>query len=697
MTMTGELTGELQRLDLLIHREILRLRASYQLSLDELRGIYVSDEQVDSLIAESRAPGAPGVADLTRGAEELRVRDAPSSPLAAIARALDLDPFERDALLVALAPELNLKYEALYGYLNNAAARRHATVDLVLRLCGRSPADRARLASSARLLRDGMLETIDAPSEHRPELARELVAAPALASAALGLPAFDARLAPFVEPSTERRAAQVEQPDAIRAGIELLAAPLASLVNRPIVVLVADGAQAPEAAALALVGCWGRGLLRVHGAGWPTERWASLSLALIARLRGDAVYLDLDEWGGDGRRALGHVLQALARASVPVVATATAAADWRAALREHAAVTHHLAEPPAAARRDLWTRALASHASAIDDASVSAVAEFFRLGPAQIDDAARDLAYAPMNTNPEEARRSLFRAARGQSSGELGHLAQLVPARHTWRDVVLPAAVMQRLRDVSRAVAARTKVFGDWGFGNRGGTGLMVLFAGSSGTGKTLSASVIAREIGLELYRIDLASIVSKYIGETEKNLGRIFDAARRANVMLFFDEADALLGRRSEVKDAHDRYANIEVAYLLQKMEEHDGVVILASNLAKNIDQAFSRRLHYVLEFPRPDAPLRERLWRTILPPEVPIAGDVDFEFLGRQFDLAGGDIKTVALDAAFIAASDNRPVGMSDLIGAVSRQMLKQGRPPSASDFKQYHSSTSSNGVGK
>ena len=692
--MAGDFTLELRRLDLLIHREILRLRAGYQLSLDELRGIYVSDEQVDALVAEMRTDGSPDVTTLTRDADALRASDA--SPLAAIARLLDLDLFERDALLVALAPELDLKYESLYGYLNNAAARRHATVDLVLRLCGRGPAERARLASSSRLMREGFLEAIDPPSDHRPELARELVAAPALTSALLGLPPFDARLAAFVEPATDRRPAHVQLPDQIRAGIEQLAAPLAPLARRPIVILLGDAAQAPEAAAFALAGHWSCGLLRVNGAGWPTERWAAAALALMARLRGDAVFFDLDEWSGDARRALAPVLHALVRAGVPVVAAATSGTDWRSALRDHPAITHALDEPPPAARRDLWTQVLASHAVPAEPDAIAAVAEFFRLGPTQIDDAARTLAYSPAPADSEDARRALFRAARGHSSGDLGHLAQQVPARHTWGDVVLPASVMQRLRDVGRAVAARAKVFGEWGFGRRGGSGLMVLFAGSSGTGKTLSASVIAADIGLDLYRIDLASVVSKYIGETEKNLGKIFDAARRANVMLFFDEADALLGRRSEVKDAHDRYANIEVAYLLQKMEEHDGVVILASNLAKNIDQAFSRRLHYVLEFPRPDASLRERMWRTIVPADVPLDPDVDFAFLGRQFDLAGGDIKTVALDAAFIAAGEGRAPRMADFMAAVSRQMLKQGRPPSASTLKQYNRGSSSGVTG-
>jgi SpoVK/Ycf46/Vps4 family AAA+-type ATPase len=219
------------------------------------------------------------------------------------------------------------------------------------------------------------------------------------------------------------------------------------------------------------------------------------------------------------------------------------------------------------------------------------------------------------------------------------------------------------------------------------GKGLKALFAGASGTGKTMTAGVMARELGLDLYKIDLSAVVSKYIGETEKNLDRIFRAANCSNAILFFDEADALFGKRSETKDAHDRYANIEVAYLLQKVEDYEGVVILASNLSKNIDEAFSRRMHYVVEFPLPDESHRERLWRGMFPPEVPLAKDIDFPFLAQQFSLAGGDIRNVALDAAFLAAQDGKVITMKQLVRAMARQMMKQGRIPSPIDFKQYH----------
>jgi SpoVK/Ycf46/Vps4 family AAA+-type ATPase len=202
-----------------------------------------------------------------------------------------------------------------------------------------------------------------------------------------------------------------------------------------------------------------------------------------------------------------------------------------------------------------------------------------------------------------------------------------------------------------------------------------------------MTSGIIARDLGLDLYKIYLSGIVSKFIGETEKNLDRIFRASQSGNAILFFDEADALFGKRSEVKDAHDRYANIEVAYLLQKMEDHDGVVILATNLSKNMDDAFSRRMHYVVEFPLPNAVHRERLWRGMFPPQAPLSPDVDFKFLSEQFPLPGGDIRNIVLSAAFLAAQDGTAIHMRHLVPALGRLMVKKGKLPSTTEFKQYH----------
>jgi SpoVK/Ycf46/Vps4 family AAA+-type ATPase len=233
------------------------------------------------------------------------------------------------------------------------------------------------------------------------------------------------------------------------------------------------------------------------------------------------------------------------------------------------------------------------------------------------------------------------------------------------------------------------RVLGTWGFDRKlsQGKGVNVLFAGPSGTGKTMAAEIIANELGLDLYKIDLSGIVSKYIGETEKNLDRIFRAAENANAILFFDEADALFGKRSEVRDSHDRYANLEISYLLQKMEAYAGIAILATNLRQNLDDAFVRRLAFTVHFPFPDETSRRRVWAGIWPAETPLAADVDLAFLARQFKLSGGNIKNIALAAAFLAAEDGGRVTMAHLLQATRREYQKLGKVLSDTELNGAH----------
>jgi SpoVK/Ycf46/Vps4 family AAA+-type ATPase len=203
-----------------------------------------------------------------------------------------------------------------------------------------------------------------------------------------------------------------------------------------------------------------------------------------------------------------------------------------------------------------------------------------------------------------------------------------------------------------------------------------------------MAAGVLARSLGVDIYRIDLSGVVSKYIGETEKNLNRVFEEAQGANAILFFDEADALFGKRTEVQDAHDRYANIETSYLLQKMETYAGVAILATNFAQNIDEAFTRRLHFRVEFPFPTAPERERIWRGMFPPQAPLDPQVDFAFLAGQFELSGGNIRNCVLAAAFLAAEARQAIGMVHLVEGIARELTKLGRPRTRADFGVYYS---------
>jgi SpoVK/Ycf46/Vps4 family AAA+-type ATPase len=237
---------------------------------------------------------------------------------------------------------------------------------------------------------------------------------------------------------------------------------------------------------------------------------------------------------------------------------------------------------------------------------------------------------------------------------------------------------MAQLQEMVNTVRNRPTVYGKWGFDRKValGKGLSALFAGESGTGKTMAADIIAGELGQDLYKIDLSMLVSKYIGETEKNLNRVFSEAETSNAILFFDEADAIFGKRSEVKDSHDRYANIEISYLLQRMETYDGVVILASNLRGNLDEAFTRRLHYIVEFPFPEAADREIIWKVNFPPETPVSADVDFRLLARRFRITGGNIRNIIMASAFLAAEMDESIGMPQLLHAARREFQKIGR---------------------
>lgn len=214
-----------------------------------------------------------------------------------------------------------------------------------------------------------------------------------------------------------------------------------------------------------------------------------------------------------------------------------------------------------------------------------------------------------------------------------------------------------------------------------------MMFCGPPGTGKTMGAQVIARELHLELYKADLSSVMSKYIGETEKNLGALFDEVKKSQSILFFDEADAIFGKRSEVKDAQDKYANAETAYLLQKMEEYDGIVILATNYFQNFDEAFKRRIRFIIEFPLPDAERRLEIWQRVYPKETPVSSEVDFEYLASQFELSGSSIKNIAIAAAFKAAAAGTEVEMSQILGCLREEMKKSGRNLQRDDFGQYY----------
>ncbi|HEY2800174.1 MAG TPA: ATP-binding protein [Chthoniobacterales bacterium] len=277
----------------------------------------------------------------------------------------------------------------------------------------------------------------------------------------------------------------------------------------------------------------------------------------------------------------------------------------------------------------------------------------------------------------EKSESSIWEACRLRARPRLQDLAQQIASSATWDDIVLPAAQMRTLQTIALHVRHRATVCDDWGFAEKSerGLGLSALFAGPSGTGKTLAAEILANELRLDLFRIDLSAVVSKYIGETEKNLRRVFDAAEEGGAILLFDEADALFGKRSEVKDSHDRYANVEISYLLQRMEAYRGLAILTTNMREALDPAFLRRLRFVIQFPFPDQVQRAEIWRRIFPAKTPI-DTLDLEKLSR-LSISGGNIRSIALNAAFAAADANTPVQMSYLLSAARLEYEKLEKP--------------------
>jgi SpoVK/Ycf46/Vps4 family AAA+-type ATPase len=283
----------------------------------------------------------------------------------------------------------------------------------------------------------------------------------------------------------------------------------------------------------------------------------------------------------------------------------------------------------------------------------------------------------------------LYAGCRAQSNQKLNSSARKLAPRHSWEDLILPQNELAQLAEICAQLKHQRKVYGDWGFGRKvsPSKGLCVFFYGPSGTGKTTAVEILAKELQLEVYKVDLSAVVSKYIGETEKNLSAIFREAETSNAILFFDEADALFGKRSEVKDAHDRYANIEINYLLQRMEEFEGLVILATNLRKNIDEAFFRRMHFAVEFPFPEEKYRYRIWKQHFPQAAPMADDIDFNFLANRLNVTGGNIKNIVVNAAFMAAENSGVINMKHLVRAASREYEKIGRLCTESEFAPYH----------
>ncbi len=681
-----DLQGSLRRLDAILQGAIDIAEALYGDAASAManHGLYISPEEVTRSL--KREPGTPLL-----WAEPENVG---RSPLQWLTTDFDLTDFDLDILLIALAPDIDLRYERLYAYLQDDVTRKRPTVDLVLNLLcpdvGAKILRRQHFAPNAPLMQHHLVHLVADPNQvHPPLLAHNLKLDEQLVRVLLGGDSVDSRIQPVAELVLAPESSTSSPPtlklvDAIVQSLEGVAAKRVYLSgSEDLCCEVGLGIAAAQQLRLLRVNLAQTLELKLD---WQQTLRLALREALfqpaLLYLEGlDAV--SIEAFPGQ------QLIQMLATARMSVVLSGRAL--WQpVATGRLEAIRVELPRPDVGQRHTYWQAALQKAGITLPKAELSALAGRFQLTPSQIRHATAATQHqlnGAVSSQSGVSLQQLYAAARAQTGHGLAALTRKLSTYYTWDDLVLPLAQVELLKELCNQFRFRYQVYDQWGFGQKYslGKGLNVLFSGPPGTGKTMAAEVVAHDLQLDLYKIDLSQIVSKYIGETEKNLDRIFNAAESANAILLFDEADALFGKRSDVRDAHDRYANIEVGYLLQKMEEYEGIAILTTNLQSNMDDAFIRRLRFIVTFSLPDAESRLQIWRGIFPGAAQISPEVDFSTLATNFEITGANIRNIALAAAFLAASAEQPISMEHIVFALRREYEKTGKMLKGKDLKQ------------
>jgi len=731
------LSDELILLDMVLRFEIARQRfIRPQRQNDQYKGLVLFDEDMDFLLENRDAPfyqssgmpdGSPELRSMLAEINRLESRilerrsagsDAGMYPaLPRLARIFGLSRLEERCVIVCLAPELDLKYERLYAYLNDDITRKKPNVGLMLNLMSRSPEEKARLRQlfdqRAALFHYGILQPGDADSfsvgRDVPLLSMPLRLDGRIVDYLMDIDRIDSSLDSIVtleRPSDHADSVERFAPEGLTKQIcEFIQAcfPMQEAERRNVAMHLYGphgagkmdtirGACRELGLPLIVVEL---GKIAVKKRPLPEILWRIGREALLQQgvlcLNGIQNLTDINEEDKKSD-ALNLLFESMKLFSPLTFILGIKPWQPEASDNDYVFIGIEVKVPDGRKRRHIWKQYSHSHGFQLSDPDAGELAAKFRFTPGRIKEAvrtARSYSLWSLENRGTITREHIYSACRAQSNSKLGTLARKIVPLYVWSDIVLPHVQRAMLREICSQVRYHHIVYDDWKFDRKVslGKGLTILFSGPSGTGKTMAAEIIANELGLELFRIDLSQIVSKYIGETEKNLDRIFTEAGDTNSILFFDEADALFGKRSEVRDAHDRYANIEIAYLLQKMEEYDGITILATNLRQNMDEAFLRRLRFSVDFPFPDERQRELIWRNIFPPAAPIGADIDFPFLAARFRLSGGNIRNIALTAAFYAAEESSDIRMRHIIIAAKREYQKIGKLCVKGDFGEYY----------
>lgn len=717
-----QLLAELERVDILIQHYMKNIEQLYS-SPDTYRGLYITGDDVNSLLQKpigdpwwSLLPSVTGnndIQEMMDGMLENIDRKAVNAKKKGVfleftylTDKLKLDRIEKDILIICLAPEIDIRYELIYAYLQDDITKKYPSIDLVLNLLCKSVIEklefRKYVMPDAKLLRYKLIAVAnDSTRGNQGFLGRVIQLEDRVVNFLLGNDGLDNKLQNFVQ--SDRNKMQLNDlpvPADFIQHLSLLTKKVKANNENAIFYLQGPVDSGLQNIAEAISGELGLKPMVVDMASVLKSENIPFSelIRLLVRescLQNAHLYLSGFDilFSNENDTKLYNLLNIIGEYSETVFLSG--AEHWEPKSILAAKPFYRIIYPKLSPyqRAQSWEKLSGQYRLKLSKKNLLELASQYNFTHGQINTTlvtAKNIALLKNHQTSEISINELRLACHANTSRKLSSLAKKIEPGYSWDDIVLSRDKLKQLEEMRDTIKCRAVVYEEWGYSEKLslGMGLNALFCGPSGTGKTMAAEIIANSLGLEFYKIDLSSIVSKYIGETEKNLSRIFAEAESSNVILFFDEADSLFGKRTEVKDAHDRFANIETSYLLQKMEEHDGIVILASNLRNNIDDAFVRRLYSVIEFPFPDEKHRKKIWRGIFPPEVPLSDSIDFDFLARQFKLSGGNIKNIGLCAAFLGAADNDAgVTMDHLILATKREYQKLNKPCTEADFGNYY----------
>ena len=706
---------ELNRLDIMLNLQLSKFSTSQNLFDNKFRGIIITPQEISTLLKKGNknTHNQKSLSDVASLEKQLtRIEAKISKKVSAtikqgtylslhrLSQLFYLTKFEEGVILMCLAPEINKKYEKLYAYLNDDITKKTPTINLILETLCKTQEDkimaRTLLSANSKLFKYGILHTIIQEQEKDSHLSKTIKLKQIVVDFLLQIKTSD----PVIDSFTK-----ILDPKFIVGEItdESKITKIRNVLqhNQKLVLnFFGPNGCGKKSTACVLCNKWNMSmrvidLEEVIAKKNPIKGILHKTI-LESILSSHALYFDnfdvlIDD--NEKKEILLEILSAINE--FPVMVFFSTNLSWSGNFEKSQVLNIEFSKPDYPQRKKIWEllkeKAIFDFDVQFDkDIDFTVFSSKFGFTIKEISNAliyAKNLAAVRVPNNTITIQ-DLNQACKSTSNQNLAKITKKIEPNYSWEDIVLPHSTLSLLKDICNHVQNKSRIFGDWGFEKKYsiGKGLAVLFKGEPGTGKTMAAEVISKDLALDLYKIDLSTLVSKYIGETEKNLNKIFSEAETSNAILFFDEADALFGKRSEVKDVHDRYANVETNYLLQKIEEYDGICILATNFQKNIDAVFMRRMHYVVEFPIPNGKDRYKIWQDAFPKEAQVEKDLDFKFLSENFRLSGASITNIVISAAFMAVKNSDKITMKYLINSIKQDYQKIGKPISKEEFGKY-----------